>query len=166
MLMSNALKFIPAALAIVALVLVLGQCRKPRGWVGRFYAWLMGVRHANVTTWGMRHIVVAQQFAILDVGCGGGAAIERLAAIASQGSVHGIDYSAASVATARSRNRAAIAEGRVVIQPASVSALPFGDSAFDLELLARAKVGIAVRPKPGLLRSLAGSTASLLELGR
>ena len=130
--MSEALKFMPTALAIVALVLVVGQCRKPRGWVGRFYARLRGVRHAGVTTWGLSHLVVAPQFAILDVGCGGGAAIERLAAMASEGTVHGIDYSSASVAAARSRNRAAIAEGRVVIQQASVSALPFGDGVFDL----------------------------------
>ena len=130
--MSEALKFIPTALALVALVLVVGQCRKPRGWVGRFYARLMGVRHAGVTTWGLSHLVVAPHFAILDVGCGGGAAVERLAAIASQGSIHGIDYSPASVATARSRNRAAIAEGGVEIQQASVSALPFGDGSFDL----------------------------------
>jgi SAM-dependent methyltransferase len=130
--MSDVLKFMPTALAVVALVLVAGQCRKPRGWVGRFYAWLMGVRHAGVTTWGLSHLVVAPHFAILDVGCGGGAAVERLAALASQGRVCGIDYSAASVATAQSRNRAAIAEGRVEIQQAAVSALPFGDGTFDL----------------------------------
>src|SRR4029079_18042977 len=121
----------PTALAIVALVLVVGQCRKPRGWVGRFYAWLMGGRHAGVTAWGLSHVVVAPQFVILDVGCGGGGAIERLAAIASEGSVDGIDYSRASVAAARSRNRAAITDGKVEIRQASVSALPFADGTFD-----------------------------------
>ena len=130
--MTEVLKFVPTALAVVALVLVVGQCRKPRGWVGRFYAWQMGVRHAGVTTWGLGHLVLAPQFAILDVGCGGGAAIERLAAVASQGTVQGIDYSLASVATARSRNRTVIAEGRVEIQQASVSALPFAERTFDL----------------------------------
>jgi ubiquinone/menaquinone biosynthesis C-methylase UbiE len=130
--MNDVLKVMPTALAIVALVLVVGQCRKPRGWVGRFYAWLMGVRHAGVTTWGLSHLAVAPQFVILDVGCGGGAAVERLAAIASEGSVHGIDCSSASVAAARSRNRAEIAEGRVEIQQASVSALPFGERSFEL----------------------------------
>ena len=130
--MTDVLRFVPPAFALLAVALLIGQCRKPRGWIGRFYAWLMGVRHAGVTTWGLSHLVVAPQFAILDVGCGGGAAVERLAAIASEGSVHGIDYSPASVAAARSRNRAAIAEGRVVIQQASVSALPFADGAFDL----------------------------------
>jgi len=130
--MSDVLKFLPTTVAVVALVLVLGQCRKPRGWVGRFYAWLMGVRHAGVTTWGLSHLVVGPHFAILDVGCGGGAAVERLAAIATQGRVRGIDYSAASIATAQARNRAAIAEGRVEIQQASVSALPFGERTFDL----------------------------------
>jgi SAM-dependent methyltransferase len=126
------LKFIPTALAIAMLLLVVGQCRKPRGWVGRFHIWLMNRRHAGVTAWGIGHVGVEPAFAILDIGCGGGAAVERLAATATQGHVDGVDYSAASVAAARSRNLAAIAEGRAEIQQASVSALPFGDGTFDL----------------------------------
>jgi ubiquinone/menaquinone biosynthesis C-methylase UbiE len=126
------LTFIPTALAIAMLLLVVGQCRKPRGWVGRFHIWLMNKRHADVTAWGIGHVRVEPAFTILDIGCGGGAAVERLAATASQGHVDGVDYSAASVAAARSRNLAAIAEGRVEIQQASVSALPFGDGTFDL----------------------------------
>jgi ubiquinone/menaquinone biosynthesis C-methylase UbiE len=38
---------------------------------------------------------------MLDVGCGGGRTISKLAAAASDGRVYGIDYSAPSVAAVR-----------------------------------------------------------------
>src|SRR6185312_13792145 len=48
------------------------------------------------------------------------------------GKVYGIDYSEVSVATAREMNERSIAEGRVDIQRASVSQLPFPDTTFDI----------------------------------
>ncbi len=69
---------------------------------------------------------------ILDVGCGGGRTVAKLAAAAHAGQVYGIDYAAASVEAARRINREAIAAGRVVIEEASVLALPFADRTFDL----------------------------------
>jgi SAM-dependent methyltransferase len=120
------------ALAIVAMVFVLRQCRKPWGWLGRLYIWLMNLRHAGVTSWGLSHVRVEPQFAILDVGCGGGKAVERLAEQATGGKVCGVDYSLASVTAARSANARAIATARVDILQASVSKLPFADGTFDL----------------------------------
>src|SRR4029079_2659549 len=51
---------------------------------------------------------------------------------ATDGKVYGVDYAAGSVATARSTNAAEIRAGRVDVQRASVSALPFPDAMFDL----------------------------------
>ena len=45
--------------------------------------------------------------AVLDVGCGGGRTIERLAAMASDGNVFGIDYAPGSVAASRSAQKLA-----------------------------------------------------------
>jgi SAM-dependent methyltransferase len=120
------------ALVAAAVALVIGQCRKPRGWLGRFHIRSMNRRHAGVTEWGIGHVRIEPTFAILDVGCGGGKAIERLATLANKGRVSGVDYSATSVAAARSTNARAIAEGRVAIERATVSALPFRDGTFDL----------------------------------
>src|SRR6185312_14194034 len=99
--------------------------------VGRFMARSMNASHAALTRWGLSHVDIGSQWAILDVGCGGGRTIETLAS-ATSGAVCGVDYSAASVAVARQRNRAAIEAGRVRIDEASVSALPFADETFDL----------------------------------
>jgi len=111
---------------------VLSQCRKPRWWLGRSMVRSMNARHAGVTRWGLGHVTIEQDFTILDVGCGGGKTIETLARAASAGRVFGVDYSDASVAVARTVNAAAIAAGRVDIQQASVSQLPFPDGTFDL----------------------------------
>jgi|HubBroStandDraft_6_1064221.scaffolds.fasta_scaffold137362_2 2-polyprenyl-3-methyl-5-hydroxy-6-metoxy-1,4-benzoquinol methylase len=46
-----------------------------------------------------------KQDTILDVGCGGGRTVSKLAAIATQGTVYGLDYSAESVAVAERTNR-------------------------------------------------------------
>ena len=58
--------------------------------------------------------------------------IQGSAAVAAEGKVYGVDHSEQSVAAARRTNRQGIAEGRVEIRQASVSALPFPDGIFDV----------------------------------
>jgi ubiquinone/menaquinone biosynthesis C-methylase UbiE len=108
------------------------QCERPWGPLGRLVLWLMNRRHSTLTDWGLAHVAVGPRDAVLDVGCGGGRTIAKLAAMAPDGTVHGIDHSAAAVAAARRLNQQAIAQGRVDVQEASVSALPFANDAFDL----------------------------------
>ncbi len=108
------------------------QCGKPTGWVGRLTLRSMNRRHAGVTGWGLEHVSIRERDTILDVGCGGGRTVARLAAIAAGGKTFGVDYSEASVAASRRLNRRAIEEGLVEILLASVAALPFPDRRFDL----------------------------------
>ena len=81
---------------------------------------------------GARIVEAANGAPILDVGCGGVRTIEKLAALAPEGKVYGVDYADGSVATARGKNAELIAAGRVEIKQASVSQLPFPDGMFDL----------------------------------
>jgi len=111
---------------------LLDQCRKPTGWLGRLFLWIMNLRHSKLTEWGLEQVSVRKGDAILDVGCGGGRTVRKLAAIAAEGKVYGIDHSEQSVAAARKTNRQGIAQGRVEIRQASVSGLPFSDDLFDL----------------------------------
>lgn len=116
-----------------AIVLYLAfQVRKPTRWLGRPFAWLMNSSHSNLTDWGLTHVAIEKQFTILDVGCGGGRTIQKLAAAATEGKVFGIDYAAGSVGVSRRKNAQLIASGHVEIQRASVSKLPFPDDTFDL----------------------------------
>lgn len=94
--------------------------------------WSMNRRHSRVTDWGLRHVSIDEHDTILDVGCGGGRTIAKLASAAPMGKVYGIDHAALSVVAAQRINRESIDVDRVVIQQASVSSLPFGDSTFNL----------------------------------
>ncbi len=108
------------------------QCQKPRGWLGRLILSNMNSRHSKVTDWGLSQISIEKHDTILDVGCGGGRTVSKLAGRASEGKVHGIDYSKESVAVANRINRRWIDMGRVEIREGSVSQLPFSDDTFDL----------------------------------
>ena len=66
------------------------------------------------------------------MGCGGGRTVSKLAAIASQGKVYGVDLSKESVTFASRINKQWIDMGRVEIREASVSQLPFSENVFDL----------------------------------
>jgi ubiquinone/menaquinone biosynthesis C-methylase UbiE len=92
----------------------------------------MNSRHSKVTDWGLGHVSIGKDNTILDVGCGGGRTLSKLAESATQGKVYGIDYSEESVAVSKRTNARWIDMGRVEIRHASVSQLPFGDGMFDL----------------------------------
>ena len=111
---------------------VLSQFQEPAGWLGRLNLWDMNRRHSKLTDWGLKHISIENHDTILDVGCGGGRTVHKLAAIARKGKIYGIDHSEAGVAASRRTNRQWIGMGRVEIQRGSVSHLPFADQMFDL----------------------------------
>jgi ubiquinone/menaquinone biosynthesis C-methylase UbiE len=119
------------ALLVVFVVYAMTQVKKPSKWVGRFFASLMNLSHSNLTDWGLRHIPIEKDFTILDVGCGGGRTIQKLAA-RTQGMVYGVDYAKGSIAASRAKNRQLVEAGRVEIKCASVSQLPFLDNTFSL----------------------------------
>lgn len=111
---------------------MVNQCRKPTGWLGRFILRRMNSSHSKLTDWGLSNISIEKRATILDVGCGGGRTISKLAEIAAEGNVFGVDYSPESVAASRKTNAKWIDAGRVEIQEGSVSHLPFPDGIFDL----------------------------------
>ena len=108
------------------------QCSKPTGWLGRFTLWRMNSSHSKLTDWGLQHVSIENADTILDVGCGGGRTITKLAALATQGKVYGVDYSEESVAASKRTNAQWIDAGRVEIRHGFVSQLPFPENMFDL----------------------------------
>ena len=108
------------------------QCKKPNGRFGQFLTRGMNFGHCGLTRWGLGFIDITSDIDVLDIGCGGGRTVERLAGIATDGKVVGIDYSPDAVAVARKKNRALINEGRVEIFQEAVSSMRFSDGAFGL----------------------------------
>ena len=92
----------------------------------------MNSRHSKVTDWGLGHVSIEKHCTILDVGCGGGRTLSKLAQSAEQGKVYGIDYSEESVAASKRTNARWINIDRVEVRHGSVSQLPFRDGMFDL----------------------------------
>jgi len=92
----------------------------------------MNLRHSKLTDWGLGHVAVAENFTVLDVGCGGGRTLSKLGARARRGKVYGLDYSEESVAASKRTNAHWIRAGRVEVRHGSVSELPFPDGMFDL----------------------------------
>ena len=92
----------------------------------------MNRRHSKLTDWGLGHLAIRAEDTVLDVGCGGGRTVAKLAELASSGYVQGIDYAPASIAATLKMNRTVVESGRVGLQEASASALPFDDGTFDL----------------------------------
>ena len=111
---------------------ILSQCKEPRGRFGRFLVRGMNLGHSGLTKWALGFIDIAINIHALDIGCGGGRTVERLAEIAPDGKVVGIDYSSDAVVVAKKKNRALINEGRVEIFQEAVSSMSFSDGAFDL----------------------------------
>ena len=68
---------------------------------------------------------------VLDVGCGGGNTLARMAERVTEGHLVGIDYSETSVEASRAFNSMLVAAGRMEILPGSVESLPFSDAHFD-----------------------------------
>ena len=125
-------EIIKYAVALVLSVYLITQVRKPSRWVGRLFARLMNKSHSDLTDWGLGHVVIEKDFSILDVGCGGGRTVNKMALAATEGSVQGVDYAPGSVAESHAYNKQLIADGRVHIEHASVSKLPFAADRFDL----------------------------------
>jgi SAM-dependent methyltransferase len=128
--------FLLKLILIVPLVLYVlwstGQVRKPSGALGKRVLHRMNESHSALTDWGLKQVTVPGDGAILDVGCGGGRTVQKLAAMAPEGRVVGVDFSEASVAASRELNAPAIDSGRVRIELASVASLPFPDRDFDV----------------------------------
>src|SRR6266508_2688719 len=111
---------------------LLNQARKPTGWLSRLILRDFNRHHSKLTDWGLKRIASEKHERILDVGCGGGLTVHKLAGIATKGKVYGIDFSEESVTFSRRTNTRWIELGRVEILHASVSTLPFSDHMFDL----------------------------------
>ncbi len=108
------------------------QFQKPTGQRGRALLARMNRFHSKLTDWGLAHVSIGKNYTILDVGCGGGRTVNKLAAIATEGKVWGVDYSEESVAATERTNARRIKAGGVKVRQSSVSQLPFERNTFDL----------------------------------
>ena len=108
-----------------------GNPGKPTGEAGEQMLERMNREHYEVTGWGLSFYKFNAQDSVLDIGCGGGMTLSRLAEKIPEGEIYGVDYSTLSVAKSQEMNKAAVESGRMKIVEGSVDALPFADGMFD-----------------------------------
>ncbi|WP_298518228.1 class I SAM-dependent methyltransferase [uncultured Methanobrevibacter sp.] len=104
--------------------------RKPKGKLGNIQLKSMNKEHTPVSLWGLKHLDIKPDDIILDVGCGGGININRMAKKAKM--VYGVDYSIESVKLSKEVNRQEIYDGKVKVLEGNVAKLPFEDNTFDI----------------------------------
>ena len=104
--------------------------RKPEGKLGNIQLKSMNKEHTPVSLWGLKHLNISPDDVILDIGCGGGMNINRMAKGAKK--VYGVDYSIESVNLSKEVNEDLIKEGRVEVHEGNVMDLPFEDNSFDI----------------------------------
>ena len=108
-----------------------GNPRRPEGDAGRAMLARMNESHAKLVEWGLSHIDLSMDDTVLDIGCGGGNTLARMAERVTKGHLVGIDYAEASVEASRAFNAELIEAGRMEILHGSVEHLPFADGQFD-----------------------------------
>ncbi|MGF9967209.1 class I SAM-dependent methyltransferase [Bacillus rhizoplanae] len=107
------------------------QCHEPTGLIGSIMTNIWNKTFKAMTNWGFRNIDFQQSDYVLDVGCGGGETLNKLANKIIEGKIYGVDISATSVNTSLTRNDFFIKNNHVKVIQSNVSALPFESNYFD-----------------------------------
>ena len=107
------------------------NCAHPKGGMGRAMLKFMNWCHAPLTNWGLSFVEIKDGWTMLDIGCGGGATLQRLLKRSKNGKVYGIDISEESVAKAKKVN-AEVLDKQVFVCQGSAEKLPYENGKFDL----------------------------------
>lgn len=106
--------------------------RMPKGEEGRETLRGMNQHHADLTDWALQMLTDKNPSDILDIGCGGGMALAKMADLFPLSKLTGVDLSSESVLFSAHNNMGIKNEGRLQLKEASVSNLPYEDCSFDL----------------------------------
>lgn len=104
----------------------------PEGDAGTAMLVRMNEHHRPLRKWGFGFIDWRPGMEILDIGCGGGAAIHEMLELSEGSIVKGIDHSDESVSLSKVTNAEAVKFERCRIEKADVENMPFLDGEFDL----------------------------------
>lgn len=107
--------------------------RHPKGfWGTRTLKAMNGKGHAALPEWVFKEVKIDENARILDVGCGGGANIQRMLALYPQSKVTGLDLSKLALEISTDVNIKEVTDGRCVILGGNVSQLPLAREIFDV----------------------------------
>lgn len=111
---------------------LIDQAKNPKGFIGSLMLRIMNAAHTDMNKWALEKINLKEYSIMLDVGCGGGKTLQLLSNLNTYGKIYGIDYSAQAVKDSIHANQADVEAGKVHIQQASVTSIPFAENSFDI----------------------------------
>jgi ubiquinone/menaquinone biosynthesis C-methylase UbiE len=103
----------------------------PSGLLGLVGGRLMARANRGCAAWVVECLTLTAQERILEIGFGPGEGVAAARAAAPTAQIAGVDPSPVMLTTARRRNHAAIAAGRVSLVEGTAQRLPFADASFD-----------------------------------
>lgn len=112
-------------------ITISGNPGNPVGEDGARMLGRMNESHSGVTDWALGFFGFGETDRVLDIGCGGGAALRKMSERVTKGHLVGIDHSPVSVATSEKTNADDIASGKMAIIAGTVEKMPFPDDSFD-----------------------------------
>jgi ubiquinone/menaquinone biosynthesis C-methylase UbiE len=107
------------------------QLKSPNGQLGRLAGAVMAAINREPNDRSVAALDVCPEDTILELGCGPGMALKRMASAATRGLVIGLDSSPAMLAQAARRNRATMGAGRTRLVLGRFDALPFHSGSVD-----------------------------------
>ncbi|MFD3450404.1 class I SAM-dependent methyltransferase [Microbacteriaceae bacterium 4G12] len=108
------------------------QAKNPNGGIGSLMLRIMNTAHTGMNKWALEKVEIKEAAVLLDVGCGGGKAIQLLSKKNMYGKLYGIDYSEQAVKNSIKTNKEDVEKGKVSIRQASVTDIPFAEDFFDV----------------------------------
>jgi ubiquinone/menaquinone biosynthesis C-methylase UbiE len=110
---------------------------KPIGFKGRLAGTIMNLIHAKqykkiIQKYIVDNINITDSLTILDIGCGGGHAINLFSSMINTAKIHGIDHSADMVNLSKKVNKIGIENGLIKIIQGDVKNLPYSNNYFDI----------------------------------
>jgi ubiquinone/menaquinone biosynthesis C-methylase UbiE len=107
------------------------QSAHPRGLIGHIVARVMALDTAAANAWVLDSLAPKPGETILELGCGHGRTLRRVAELVGSGQVVGVDPSQVMLDVAGRHNRRAIGAGRVRVERGDVESIPADADAFD-----------------------------------
>ncbi|MCA9693146.1 MAG: methyltransferase domain-containing protein [Myxococcales bacterium] len=110
------------------------QVGKPHGWFAPAIAWLLNRSNAIQNLEAVAALQLNHGERVLDLGFGGGVALDALLGATAGGCVFAIDPSREMVARARRRHGAAVQSGALVVREGDAGSIPLADATVDAAL--------------------------------
>ncbi len=108
------------------------QAKRPSGFFGRFVmSAIFDIGNAFLNDMAIEALSIKSRDHILDMGCGNGTFVKKVAAHITDGCIEGVDFSRTMISQARRRNKKYIDRGVVKITEGDFNTIGYPDNYFD-----------------------------------